>query len=68
MADTSVLEKKETPANWSERWFRDALVFALVGVVLVFVFGVFIGQKPSVLAYHGGAKPFGRWCLSQCRW
>ena len=29
-----------TLANWSERWFPDPLVFALAGVVIVFLFGL----------------------------
>ncbi|HEX8926274.1 MAG TPA: TIGR00366 family protein [Terriglobales bacterium] len=41
-------------ANWSERWFPDPLVFAMAGVVLVFIFGLCIGQKASVLAFQGG--------------
>ncbi len=27
-------------ANWSERWFPDPLVFALAGIVIVFLFGL----------------------------
>ncbi len=41
-------------STWSERWFPDPLVFALAGVVLVFLFGLCIGQKPGNLAYQGG--------------
>jgi short-chain fatty acids transporter len=41
-------------SNWSERWFPDPLVFAFAGVVLVFIFGLCIGQKPGDLAYQGG--------------
>jgi short-chain fatty acids transporter len=41
-------------STWSERWFPDPLVFALAGVVLVFVFGLCIGQKASDLAFQGG--------------
>ncbi|HVJ05737.1 MAG TPA: TIGR00366 family protein, partial [Candidatus Saccharimonadales bacterium] len=41
-------------STWSERWFPDPLVFALAGVVLVFIFGLCIGQKPGNLAFQGG--------------
>jgi short subunit fatty acids transporter len=32
-------------ANWSERWFKDPLVFALLGIVVVFVVGVLLPCK-----------------------
>lgn len=41
-------------ANWSERWFPDPLVFALLGIVVVFVVGLFLHQSPSRLAIQGG--------------
>jgi short-chain fatty acids transporter len=41
-------------AAWSEKWFPDAWVFALVGVVFVFVFGILIGESPTKLAIEGG--------------
>jgi short-chain fatty acids transporter len=41
-------------AAWSERWFPDPLVFALLGVVVVFVFGLILGQSPAKLAVQGG--------------
>jgi short-chain fatty acids transporter len=47
-------------ANWSERWFPDPLVFALAGVVVVFLFGLLIHQPASKLAIAGG-KSF--WAL-----
>lgn len=47
-------------AEWSERWFPDAYVFALIGIVLVFLFGLAIGEKPAALATEGG-KSF--WAL-----
>lgn len=67
--DVSQMSKKPLPTNgadgplvrfgltlstWSERWFPDPLVFALAGVVLVFVFGLCIGQKAGDLAFQGG--------------
>jgi len=41
-------------AAWSERWFPDAWVFALIGIVFVFCFGLLIGESPSKLAIEGG--------------
>ena len=41
-------------ANWSERWFPDPLVFALAGVVLVFIFGLLLHQSRLKLAIQGG--------------
>ena len=41
-------------ANWSERWFPDPLVFALLGIVIVFVFGLILKQSPAKLAIQGG--------------
>ena len=47
-------------ANWSERWFPDPLVFALLGIVVVFVVGLLLRQSPAKLALQGG-KSF--WAL-----
>jgi short-chain fatty acids transporter len=47
-------------SNWSERWFPDPLVFALVGIVVVFLIGVAAGEKPIDLAIQGGK---GFWSL-----
>src|SRR5574337_397205 len=41
-------------AEWSEKWFPDAWVFALIGVVFVFAFGMLIGESPTKLAIEGG--------------
>jgi short-chain fatty acids transporter len=46
-------------AHWSERWFPDALVFALLGVVLVFGLGLLLGEKPAALALQGGKGFWG---------
>ncbi len=47
-------------SNWSERWFPDPLVFALAGIVVVFLIGIAAGEKPSDLAIQGGK---GFWSL-----
>jgi short-chain fatty acids transporter len=41
-------------ANWSEKWFPDPLVFALLGIVVVFVVGLVLRQSPAKLAISGG--------------
>ena len=41
-------------ANWSERWFPDPLIFALLGIVVVFVVGLLLRQSPGQLAIQGG--------------
>jgi short-chain fatty acids transporter len=41
-------------ASWSERWFPDPLVFALLGIVVVFVVGLLLHQGPARLAIQGG--------------
>src|SRR5271155_5904933 len=41
-------------ANWSERWFPDPLIFALLGIVVVFVVGLLLHQSPTRLAIQGG--------------
>ena len=47
-------------AAWTEKWFPDALVFALLGVVITFILGLLIGESPSKLAIEGGK---GFWSL-----
>ena len=41
-------------AAWSEKWFPDAWVFALLGVVFIFIFGLLIGESPEKLVLEGG--------------
>jgi len=40
-------------AAWSERWFPDPLVFALLGIVFVFLAGLCLHQSASKLAVQG---------------
>jgi len=40
-------------ANWSERWFPDPLVFALLGIVFVFLIGLCLHESASKLAVQG---------------
>jgi short-chain fatty acids transporter len=41
-------------ADWSEKWFPDPLVFAFLGVVIVYLIGVMAGEKPGALALQAG--------------
>ena len=41
-------------ANWSERWFPDPLVFALIGIVVVYIVGLVLHQSAGKLAIQGG--------------
>jgi len=41
-------------AEWSEKWFPDAWVFALIGVVVVFGLGLLLGESPAKMAIEGG--------------
>lgn len=41
-------------AEWTERWFPDALIFALLGIVIVFGVGLLLGERPTKLAIEGG--------------
>ena len=41
-------------ADWSQRWFPDAFVFALAGLVIVFVAGLFTGVGMRDLVKYFG--------------
>jgi short-chain fatty acids transporter len=41
-------------ANWSEKWFPDPLVFAFLGVVAVYLIGIFAGESPVQLGLEAG--------------
>jgi short-chain fatty acids transporter len=47
-------------SNWSEHWFPDPLIFAFLGIVVVFLIGLAAGEKPADLAVQGGK---GFWSL-----
>ena len=36
-------------ADWAERWFPDAFVFALGAIVIVFLGALFVGERPATL-------------------
>ena len=41
-------------ADWCERWFPDPLVFALLGILVVFLVGLIFHQSATNLAIQGG--------------
>jgi short-chain fatty acids transporter len=43
-------------ADFCERWFPDAFVFALIAVIVVFLFGLSIGERPAALARAFGGS------------
>ena len=43
-------------ATWSERWFPDSWVFALLGVAVVFVLGILMGRVPRSSRLKGKSK------------
>src|ERR1700733_12284214 len=47
-------------ADWSERWFPDAFIFALIGLVIVFIAGLFTGTASRDLVEDFGD---GFWSL-----
>jgi len=69
MVDTSAVTRSREPAairlglaisDWTERWFPDAFIFALVGIVVVFVAGLLLGRGPAQLTHDFGG---GFWSL-----
>ena len=43
-----------TLADWAERWFPDAFVFALLAVIIVFIAGLFAGSSARDLVHDFG--------------
>ena len=54
-------------ANWTERWFPDPFVFALLGVAVVFLIGMAVGETPANLAIQAG-KSFWSLVSSLISW
>jgi short-chain fatty acids transporter len=46
-------------ANWSERWFPDALVFAMLALVIVAVGALFLGAPPKAVMVSFGSGFWG---------
>jgi short-chain fatty acids transporter len=53
-ADGRVARMGLALANWSERWFPDPLVFAFLGVLVVYALGVVAGESPTQLGIEAG--------------
>ncbi len=47
-------------ADWCERWFPDAFVFALIAVIVVFIAGLFAGSAVRDLVHYFGEGFWGR--------
>lgn len=41
-------------ADWSEKWFPDPLVFAFLGVIVVYLLGIAAGESPTELGFQAG--------------
>ena len=41
-------------ADWSEKWFPDPLVFAFLGVLVVYALGIVAGESPVKLGLEAG--------------
>src|SRR5579863_5819390 len=46
-------------ADWCQKWFPDAFVFALVGLLIVFIAGLFSGVSVSNLVQYFGTGFWG---------
>ena len=47
-------------SDWTERWFPDAFIFALLAIVIVFVAGLLLGKTPAQMTTYFGN---GFWSL-----
>src|SRR3989440_3776676 len=47
-------------SDWTERWFPDAFIFALIGILVVFVAGLLLGRSPGQMTHDFGG---GFWSL-----
>jgi short-chain fatty acids transporter len=59
-AETPLARLGSRLADWSERWFPDAFVFALLAVVIVFLAGLALGSPAADLVKYFGE---GFWTL-----
>jgi len=69
MATTAAAPRQREPAlirfglavsGWTERWFPDAFIFALVAIIIIFVVGLLLGKAPDRMALYFGS---GFWVL-----
>jgi short-chain fatty acids transporter len=54
LADGRVARLGLALAQWSEKWFPDPLVFAFLGVVVVYLLGIAAGESPAKLGIEAG--------------
>src|SRR6185437_1564986 len=54
IAETRVARTGLALANWSEKWFPDPLVFAFLGVLVVYGLGILSGESPVQLGLEAG--------------
>ncbi len=47
-------------SDWTERWFPDAFIFALVAIIVVFLAGILLGKTPQRMTEYFGT---GFWVL-----
>jgi short-chain fatty acids transporter len=57
---TAMVRFGMTVADWFEKWFPDALVFAVLAVFIVYIAGLFLGNSPVNLAVMFGT---GFWSI-----
>ena len=53
-AETRIARLGLALALWSEKWFPDPLVFAFLGVVVVYLLGIAAGESPTRLGLEAG--------------
>lgn len=52
-------------SDWSEKWFPDSYIFALLGVIIVAIAAIGIGapaQDVAISFGDGTSAPFRAWC------
>src|SRR5665213_4371641 len=54
LADGRVARMGLALADWSEKWFPDPLVFAFLGVLVVYALGIVAGESPTKLGIEAG--------------
>ena len=58
-SDTGLARVGMALADWSERWFPDAFIFALIAIIIVFVAGLFLGTPIGDLIRYFGQGFWG---------
>jgi len=58
-SDTGLARVGMALADWSERWFPDAFIFALIAIIIVFMAGLFLGTPIKDLVRYFGQGFWG---------